>query len=379
MAFEFNDFLNKLPKPLEKEEQNKLFFQLDEARKLGKVEDYISIREKLINHNLRFCFYIVCKNFKCVNHYNYNFEDLMSDAIVGLANAIDNFDLSKGFEFSTFAYKFISMGLVTVLDKRRLEPITNATDVNVFKNVSKDNTNEGSVWDVIVDESESNIAGDFADKEFVRDVLRFINRFPERERKIFKMYTELGVKRKYTQEEIAEVFNSSQPSISRIIRQLQEECKKYVNENYGIRTTVNKKDNKARDDMVLNLYFGLNGEKILSRSEIIKITNISPATLVNITKQYINNQDKRTKDFLKQKRKKELEERRLKMYKKYYISYYGLLGNTKKTLRQMAIEEGITHHIISNRVKWVEKYLQTLTDEERERFFDESQNENVSE
>lgn len=45
----------------------------------------------------------------------------------------------------------------------------------------------------------------------------------------------------------------------------------------------------------------------------------------------------------------------------------------------MAIKEGITHQIISNRVKWVEKYLKTLTDEERERFFDESQNENVSE
>lgn len=224
MAFTFNDYLSKLPKPLKKEEQMELFLELDKARRNNDSKTYEAIREKLISHNLRMCLDVTVKTFKSTYCYDYSFEDLMSESIICLANAIDKFDLSKGFEFSSYAYKCISLALLTLLNNRQKDSLANVTDVDVLKNTQKDGK-EVDIWDMLADDSESNIAGDFADKEFVKDVLKFIEKFPEREQKIFKMHTGIGLERKYTQTEIAVTFNLSQAQISRIISPLKRDIK----------------------------------------------------------------------------------------------------------------------------------------------------------
>lgn len=62
-----------------------------------------------------------------------------------------------------------------------------------------------------------------------------------------------------------------------------------------------------------------------------------------IISNYCKTLDETTRITLQQKRKKVLEMRNLQSWKKYYLAYFGLLGNEKKTLLQMAREENCAH------------------------------------
>ena len=95
---------HKLPQSLPKEEVYKL---IKEANKGAK-----EARDKLVTHNIRLVLYEVTNKFQNVD---YDKKDLVSIGNIGLLKAINTYDLSKGFEFATYAIKCINNEIVTFL------------------------------------------------------------------------------------------------------------------------------------------------------------------------------------------------------------------------------------------------------------------------
>ncbi len=64
-------------------------------------------RDRMIQANLRLALSIVKKYSK----RGVDLEDLFQESVIGLANAVDRFDWSKGFKFSTYAYWWIQQAV----------------------------------------------------------------------------------------------------------------------------------------------------------------------------------------------------------------------------------------------------------------------------
>lgn len=76
-----------------------------ELGRLIKDEHDMEAREKMINCNLRLVV-SVAKSFKNGNH-NIPLEDLIADGNIGLMNAVDKYDYTLGYKFSTCAVPWI--------------------------------------------------------------------------------------------------------------------------------------------------------------------------------------------------------------------------------------------------------------------------------
>lgn len=84
----------KLP-VLSNEEKSELFIKIKQGDKLA--------REKFINGNLK----LVLSVIKKFNNRGENVDDLFQVGCIGLIKAIDNFDLTQGVQFSTYAVPMI--------------------------------------------------------------------------------------------------------------------------------------------------------------------------------------------------------------------------------------------------------------------------------
>lgn len=91
-----DDYIKSLKQPLSGEETQKLFI----AYKNGDI----NARQELIETNLRLVPYIIQRYY---GNYVDSFEDYISVGNIALIKAIDNYDLSVGITFSTYASKSI--------------------------------------------------------------------------------------------------------------------------------------------------------------------------------------------------------------------------------------------------------------------------------
>lgn len=93
----------------------------DQEKELGrryKEEGDLKAREQLINSNLRLVV-SVAKNFRNGNH-NIPLEDLISEGNSGLITAVEKFDYTRGFRFSTCAVPWIKQAITkSILDNSR--------------------------------------------------------------------------------------------------------------------------------------------------------------------------------------------------------------------------------------------------------------------
>ena len=72
----------------------------------------------MILHNLRFVYYLVYHNFLEIVRFDER-ESLISIGTIGLIKAIENFDISKNFEFTTYATRVIYNEILKYLRKRK--------------------------------------------------------------------------------------------------------------------------------------------------------------------------------------------------------------------------------------------------------------------
>ncbi|MDD6879718.1 MAG: RNA polymerase sigma factor RpoD/SigA [bacterium] len=76
----------------------------------------LSAKEEIINHNLR----LVVSIAKKYNVAGFDFLDIVQEGNLGLIKAIDKFDLSKGYKFSTYATFWIKQSITRgICDKSR--------------------------------------------------------------------------------------------------------------------------------------------------------------------------------------------------------------------------------------------------------------------
>ena len=94
----FNDIIDKYPL-LTSEEEKELFIRL----KNGDLE----ARDKLILSNIRLVFNI-CRRYKSKS---LTFNDLVQNGYIGLIIAVDRFDVTKGYKFSTYAVHWIKQAV----------------------------------------------------------------------------------------------------------------------------------------------------------------------------------------------------------------------------------------------------------------------------
>ena len=119
----------------------------DQEKELGrryKDEGDRDAREQLINSNLRLVV-SVAKNFRNGNH-NIPLEDLISEGNSGLLTAVEKFDYTRGFRFSTCAVPWIKQAITkSILDNSRSirVPAHIVQKFNVYRNVYDKLLDEG--------------------------------------------------------------------------------------------------------------------------------------------------------------------------------------------------------------------------------------------
>ena len=90
---------------LTREDEIRLFEMLNSSEPGS--NEYAAIRETLINSNLRLVVYVAKKYI----NPRIDFMDLIQEGNLGLIKAIEKFDVSKGFRFSTYATYWIRQAI----------------------------------------------------------------------------------------------------------------------------------------------------------------------------------------------------------------------------------------------------------------------------
>lgn len=240
-------------RPLSKEEQNKYLLLASQ----GNYE----AQTKIFEHNLRLVIQVIngYSNFDCDK------EDLFQTGCEGLWKAIQNFDISQGVEFSTYAVAVITGKLKNMyfrdhkslikiprsienlfykinnlkkeynskgieLDNKQIAILLNVTEQEVSEairsqehivSLSSDvfENNNGDTKDIesIIQDPVMDIEEQLIKKEIYKDVRDSIDKLDEKKSKIIKLLFGIGCERK-TQKEVAKELNVSPSRISEIYR-----------------------------------------------------------------------------------------------------------------------------------------------------------------
>lgn len=219
-------------------------------------------RNKMAKANMRLVFKIAAK----YRHLGLCYEDLVQEGNLGLIKAIEYFDATKGYRFSTYAFRIISQYIhasvekqgeivrkpfLMLREKQRIDQALSrleqklgraissrevaeqkglrgefASDILGRKSaVSADNweqTNQQVHEADLSDQASSSKVTGSVNTEFVSSVLESL---PERERNMVIMRYGIGVRRDYTLDEISQLYGLSRERVRQLINQALLEVK----------------------------------------------------------------------------------------------------------------------------------------------------------
>lgn len=171
-----------------------------------------SARDKIIEHNLRLVMMVV-KNFQ---NTSYDFNDLLSYGIIGLINAVDNYDKSKGIEFTTYFVKCIKNSIIYYIKKENKKIKTVSLDDYVPSENNEKKENDTSLKEFISD-SRANIAENYETKETATILLRLVNELPNKEAEYLKLYFGFNNNDPLCSQEIADIYHISRQYVNFVI------------------------------------------------------------------------------------------------------------------------------------------------------------------
>ena len=198
-----------LPKQLSDDEINELIFKSNQGS--------TDARNKIITHNIRLVIHIVNK----YKNIDFDIEDLISIGSMGLIKAVETFNSSKGYKFSTYAAVCIENEVKMFL--RKLPRYLNIESLD--RNLAIDNEYyEIKLTDILSDEDDFIL--DIEIEELNGCLIKLIDNLPESDRQIVMLYFGFYDDKEYTQYEISKKFNVTQKCISlrlnRILKKLKE-------------------------------------------------------------------------------------------------------------------------------------------------------------
>ena len=161
----------------------------------------------LVIENINLCYDISWKYYKKYNNI-LDFDDIVSICNLGLVKAANTYNSSKGYAFSTYAYKVIVNELLMYLrnNKRRNKYNVNFISINDSMNFDENLSLENLIAD------NYNLEQFVEDKLLIDLLHTFINELPDmlRDAILYKLEGK-------TQQEIARLLNVSQPQVSRLL------------------------------------------------------------------------------------------------------------------------------------------------------------------
>ena len=114
-------------KLLTDEQEKQLFFKIEKYKHLKnkKVKnleeldvEIKKVKNIIIEKNLKLVLKYANEYMKKYNTYGLTFDDLVQEGNIGLMNAIDNFDVTKGYKLSTYATPKIKRSIALAIDKK---------------------------------------------------------------------------------------------------------------------------------------------------------------------------------------------------------------------------------------------------------------------
>lgn len=210
--------------------ENNLFIESKLPPVLTKVQLYeqlkkyqagdLEARNIVITHNIRLVLNVVNNRF-----WNTQFDkkELVSIGLIGLIKSVDTFDITKNFEFSTYAARIINNEILMFMRKNKYY----IKEDNLSKIIQSSKNGKQFELENILSDENIDFVSDYETKETNYEVQNLIELLPDREKEIIKLYFGF-YDRCYTQTEIAIKFNTSQSIISRIIKKILADFKKQL-------------------------------------------------------------------------------------------------------------------------------------------------------
>ncbi|MBR4086428.1 MAG: RNA polymerase sporulation sigma factor SigK [Clostridia bacterium] len=187
------------PKPLTMAEER---YYLEEFKN-GNIE----ARNVLIERNLRLVAHIIKKYYATSKDQ----DDLVSIGTIGLIKGISTFNHQKGARLATYAARCIENEILMYFRNQKKRQ----NDVNISDPIETDSEGNSLTFLDIICEEEA-FAENLDLKINSKKLYEFLEKFPEREKKILIMRYGLYNSKAYTQREISKKLGISRSYVSRI-------------------------------------------------------------------------------------------------------------------------------------------------------------------
>lgn len=200
----------------------------------------IQAKNKFINHNIKLVLRVVNNRFKYIE---YDKEDLVSIGMFGLIKAVETYDKTRNFEFSTYAIKCIENEIKQFLRSlyRKSKYKFVSLDSEIFNNDEKENIKQINVL-----KNNTDIEKEYIDKETSEIINTIISELPVKDKKMIMMYFGFNqyVNKNYTKDEIAKELGFSRAYLYKRLEKILSRIKnRLLNENLYVSNEqkINKK------------------------------------------------------------------------------------------------------------------------------------------
>ena len=152
---------------------------------------------------------VINQNFSSVE---YDQKDLFSTGVIGLINAVDTYEMTKGYAFSTYAAKCIKNEILTFLKESKNDRQIYSLNQVISKN---ENNDEVVLEDIVSDDND--LTEDYEQKEIYKIIREILDQIPAKKRRILMMYLGFNSNRIYNKTEIAHMYGLSRNFVSKLI------------------------------------------------------------------------------------------------------------------------------------------------------------------